>query len=158
MDESLRIKGRLTASFELSAAARAVPPPDPAELARLTGQAEEYIRAAKAQATLGAYRADWRHFENWCREKGFSALPATPDTVALYLGEIAATHRPSTLARRLTSINKVHRAAGHPRRRGWSISASARRSRASAGFMAPNKSANVPSSPTISARSWTRFH
>ena len=102
------------AVFELSAAAPSVPAPDPAELARLTGQAEEYIRAAKAQATLRAYRADWRHFENWCREKGFSALPATPDTVALYLGEIAATHRPSTLARRLTSINKVHRAAGHP--------------------------------------------
>src|SRR5450755_2204934 len=106
MDESLRIKGGSTAVFELSAAAPAVSAPDPAELARLTSQAEEYIRAAKAQSTLRAYRADWRHFENWCREKGFSALPATPDTVALYLGEIAATHRPSTLARRLTSINK----------------------------------------------------
>ena len=52
------------------------------------------------------------HFEAWCRQKGFSSLPAAPDTVAFYLGETAATHRPSTLARRLTSINKVHRAAG----------------------------------------------
>ena len=114
MDESLRIKGGSTAVFELSAAVPAVPAPDPAELARLTGQAEEYIRAAKAQATLRAYRADWRHFENWCREKGFSALPATPDTVAFYLGELGQTHRAATLARRLTSMNKVHRAAGHP--------------------------------------------
>jgi integrase len=109
------------AVFELSAVP-SVPAPDPAELARLTSQAEEYIRAAKAQATLRAYRADWRHFENWCREKGFSALPATPDTVAFYLGELGQSHRATTLTRRLTSINKVHRAAinkvhraaGHP--------------------------------------------
>ena len=97
-----------------SAAAPARIAPDPAELDRLTSQARTYILAAKANATLRAYRADWRHFEQWCREKGFPALPASPDTVGLYLGEIAATHRPSTLSRRLTSINKVHRAAGHP--------------------------------------------
>ena len=55
--------------------------PDPAELERLTSQAREYIRAAKSHATLRAYRADWRHFEDWCRQKGLSALPASPDTV-----------------------------------------------------------------------------
>jgi integrase len=86
---------------------------DPAELERLIGQTRDYIRAAKSDATLRAYRADWRHFDDWCRQKGFSGLPASPETVAFYLAEIAATHRPSTLARRLTSINKVHRAAGH---------------------------------------------
>jgi integrase len=99
---------------EASATALARIAPDPAELARLTSQAREYILAAKSEATLRAYRADWRHFEEWCRQKGFSALPASPDTVAFYLGETARTHRPSTLTRRLTSINKVHRAAGHP--------------------------------------------
>jgi site-specific recombinase XerD len=88
--------------------------PDPAELDRLTSQAREYIRAAKSQATLRAYRSDWSHFARWCRDKGFSALPASPDTVGLYLAECAASHKPVTLARRLTSINKVHRAAGHP--------------------------------------------
>ena len=79
--------------------------PEPAELERLTSQTREYIRAAKSDATLRAYRADWHHFEQWCRQKNFPALPASPDTVAFYLGEIAATHRPSTLARRLISIN-----------------------------------------------------
>ena len=34
--------------------------------------------------------------------------------MAFYLAETAATDRPSTLARRLTSINKVDRAAGLP--------------------------------------------
>ena len=94
------------------AAARIAPDPD--LLDRLTGQVRQYISAAKSDSTLRAYRSDWRSFETWCRQQGLAALPATPDTVALYLGEMAATLRPSTLARRLTSINKVHRAAGHP--------------------------------------------
>src|SRR5579872_2067250 len=100
--------------FEQGGAQPARTIPDPAEVARLTGQVQEYFRTAKAEATLRAYRADWNHFEEWCRQKGFPALPASPDTVAFYLTEIASTHRPATLSRRLTSINKVHRAAGHP--------------------------------------------
>ena len=69
----------------------------PTELERLTSQAREYIRAAKSHSTLRAYRADWQHFYQWCSAKGFAALPASPDTVAFYLGELASTHRPSTL-------------------------------------------------------------
>lgn len=84
--------------------------PDPAELARLTG----YIRAGKAGATLRAYRADWRHFEAWCEARGFAALPAAPETVAFYLSEFGGKLAAATLTRRLTSLNKVHRAAGHP--------------------------------------------
>jgi integrase len=91
-----------------------LPSPGSAELERLTSQARDYIAAGKASSTLRAYRADWRDFETWCRQQTFCALPAGPDTVALYLAERARTLRPSTLTRRLTSINKVHRAAGHP--------------------------------------------
>lgn len=87
--------------------------PDAAELARLTSQAAEYIRAGKADATLRAYRADWRHFETWCRSQGFPALPAAPETIAFYLSEFGGRQAAATLTRRLTSINKVHRAAGH---------------------------------------------
>jgi integrase len=72
------------------------------------------IRAAKAPSTLRAYRADWRHFEAWCAGRGAAALPSTPETVALYLAALAATHRPATITRRLTAISKAHAAAGHP--------------------------------------------
>jgi integrase len=88
--------------------------PDATELARLTSQAAEYIRAGKANATLRAYRSDWRHFESWCRSHGFPALPAAPETVAFYLSDFGGRQAAATLTRRLTSINKVHRAAGHP--------------------------------------------
>lgn len=103
-----------TQAFEQEGVPSARITPDPAELERLTSQAQQYLRAAKSEATLRAYRADWRHFAEWCRNEGFPSLPSSPETVALYLGDTAATHRPSTLSRRLTAINKVHRAAGHP--------------------------------------------
>lgn len=89
-----------------------VPGRDPADLVNLSSIAREYIRAAKAESTLRAYRADWAHFEQWCRSRTLEALPATPEIVALYLADHGATHRPSTLTRRLTAINKAHRAAG----------------------------------------------
>ena len=85
-----------------------------AEIDRLTNQARDYIRSAQSGATTRAYLSDWRHFDNWCQQRNFSSLPAIPETIALYLSQFAGTHRPSTLTRRLTSINRVHRAAGHP--------------------------------------------
>ena len=80
----------------------------------LRGQADAFVRAAKSPATLRAYRADWDHFTGWCSGHGLSALPATPETVALYLTALAAPHRPATMTRRLTSINKAHQIAGEP--------------------------------------------
>jgi len=83
-------------------------------LERLAEEAQAYIQAAKAPSTLRAYRSDWRHFANWCKVNGLCSLPAVPRTVVLYLSESSRSLRPGTLNRRLTSINKVHRAAGHP--------------------------------------------
>jgi integrase len=90
--------------------------------------ANQFIRAAKAPATVRAYGADWRHFIGWCAEHGLVSLPATPDTVALYLADLAReTAEPepeapdrkplrkplkvSTIARRLTVINAKHKEA-----------------------------------------------
>ena len=61
----------------------------------LASQTRTYIEAAKAENTRGAYRSDWRLFEIWCDQHGLIALPATPETVALYLTALAAdTNRP----------------------------------------------------------------
>jgi site-specific recombinase XerD len=83
-------------------------------LASLAGQAREFAAAAKAGNTLRAYTADWEDFRKWCSEHHVSSLPATPGTVALYLTDRAATLKTSSLARRLTTINRAHEAAGHP--------------------------------------------
>jgi integrase len=93
-----------------------LPPDDP--LYETVQAAEEYILAAKAQATRRAYASDWRHFMLWCAVNDLAALPATPSTVALYLTSLAkppAGEKPrkaATITRRLTAINAAHKEEG----------------------------------------------
>jgi len=91
-----------------------IPAPDAAELVRLAGETRQFLAASKAASTRRAYRADWDHFEAWCRHHSLAALPATPETVALYITALAASHKPATLRRRLTVIGLAHQAARHP--------------------------------------------
>ncbi len=79
----------------------------------LTEQARQYIQDSKAKNTRRAYRADWADFNLWCNEHRRIALPATPDTVALYLTSCAQGLKTSTIQRRLASISEAHKAAGH---------------------------------------------
>ena len=85
-----------------------------ARLEDLARQARGFIEAAKAANSRRAYRSDWRHFESWCRSHSLACLPAAPETVALYLTDLAADHKPASLERRLTTITKAHQAAGFP--------------------------------------------
>src|ERR1700722_7006702 len=83
-----------------------------ADLERLIKAANRFIHSAKAPATVKAYRSDWRDFEAWCHQHRLTPLPATPETVALYIADRAATLQSGTIGRRLTSITKAHQAAG----------------------------------------------
>ena len=85
---------------------------DKGSLASLGRQAQDYAASAKAVNTLRAYQADWRDFSEWCETHQLTALPALPQTVALYLTDRAATLKTSSLARRLTTVNRAHQAAG----------------------------------------------
>ena len=84
------------------------------QLVSLSQQAREFAAAAKASNTLRAYQSDWRDFRQWCETHQLASLPALPQTVALYLTDRAATLKTSSLARRLTTINRAHQAAGQP--------------------------------------------
>ena len=77
-------------------------------------QARDYLAQSKAPNTLRGYRSDWAHFTAWCERHGKTALPALPETIALYLTVLAETRRCSTLQRRLSAISQAHQAAGHP--------------------------------------------
>ena len=54
------------------------------DLGPLIKRTEDFVRAAKAPATLKAYSSDWRDFNAWCHGHGLQSLPAAPETVALY--------------------------------------------------------------------------
>jgi integrase len=84
------------------------------QLVSLRQQAQEFAAAAKAGNTLRAYQADWEDFVAWCKAHQTAALPATPEAVALYLTDRAAMLKVSSLARRLTTINRAHQAAELP--------------------------------------------
>jgi integrase len=75
-------------------------------------------RAAMAEATWSAntraaFKWDWLDFTRWCESVGRDALPASSDTVQLYLVDLARRGRlPSTIQRRVTTIRAYHLRAG----------------------------------------------
>jgi len=74
-------------------------------------RARDYVQQSRAANTRRAYRADWADFAAWCAVHRLAALPAAPETVALYLTDLAASRKTSTLQRRLSAISQAHKAA-----------------------------------------------
>ncbi len=90
-----------------------VHPSVPELLAPTVQRAQAYAENAHAANTHRAYRADWAHFERWCRKQGFVSCPALPGTVALYITELAGDgYKTSTIQRRLVTIGRAHKVAG----------------------------------------------
>lgn len=83
------------------------------DIERLQTNAVDYARRSRTESTLRAYASDWNHFSAFCFAHGLDSLPCIPNTVAAYIADLAETHRPSTIQRRLASIATAHRAAGH---------------------------------------------
>lgn len=48
-----------------------------------------YAQSAKAENTRKAYRVDWDDFVLWCDIHGCTLMPATPETVVVYLEGLA---------------------------------------------------------------------
>lgn len=84
-----------------------------ADLAEARRATAEFITASKADATLSAYGSDWRDFESWCASHDLVSLPASPETVAVYLSALAGAGRKvSTIRRRCAAITFAHQSAG----------------------------------------------
>jgi integrase len=71
-----------------------------------------YVAATRAKSTLSAYAADWRDFLAWCTSHHVEALPSAPETVALYITQLAGKRRVATVQRRLAAISQYHQDAG----------------------------------------------
>jgi integrase len=69
-------------------------------------------RRVYPEATLRAWRFDWASFIAFCRPRGLLPLPASPSTVAAYIGVCGeAGKKPATVRRYLATIACAHRAA-----------------------------------------------
>ncbi|MFK7990874.1 MAG: tyrosine-type recombinase/integrase [Sandaracinaceae bacterium] len=76
----------------------------------LVDRARAYVEQARSPETRRAYDGDWRRFAAWCRSLGRAPFPAEPDSVALYLTELAARGRKlATLRRARAAISVAHR-------------------------------------------------
>ena len=71
------------------------------------------IRDAKAASTRRTYASAWKQFETWAQAGGYQALPATPQTVALYLGHLAASGQAiASIEKTRAAISHFHASAG----------------------------------------------
>ncbi len=73
-----------------------------------------YVGATRAGSTRRAYASDWSHFLGWYGSRHLAALPALPETVALYITDLARERRVATVQRRLAALSQVHQDAGYP--------------------------------------------
>jgi site-specific recombinase XerD len=65
-----------------------------------------------ARSTVLNYATDWRIFQNFCTRFELTALPATEETISLFLTDQLRAHKISTARRRKWAIAFHHRAAG----------------------------------------------
>ena len=74
------------------------------------------LRDAKAANTRRVYEAAWQRFQKWAGGAGHQSLPAEPQTVALYLGHLAAHGKAiATIAQARAAISHAHAAQSIPK-------------------------------------------
>jgi len=72
-----------------------------------------YKTADLAPRTIASYQSDFRTFQAWCQAAGRVALPASADTVELYVTDLIGRGRKITTAERhAMGIKHAHREAG----------------------------------------------
>lgn len=83
-------------------------------MARLALLRDELQRPVRSAITLRGYANDWVLFNRWCAESGCSAMPASSDTVTLYLTWLMLDNgrKAGTGARHVSAIKHYHRLAG----------------------------------------------
>ena len=86
------------------------------DLAKLRARRESLRAAPRAAATVRGYGADWKSFERWCADAGRDSLPATTETVSLYVTWLLteAAKRVSTARRHIAAVADAHRRASLP--------------------------------------------
>lgn len=75
---------------------------------QLLKKAGELAAKAISPQTQKAYLSDWKNFEKFCSANDLKTLPASPETLCMYLAEYSETRSPMTLERLVCAVGKVH--------------------------------------------------
>jgi len=82
------------------------------QLAGAALAAQRFAMAARAQSSWRGYARDFAAWARWAEDAGETALPAPPPALALYIAELATSHKPATISRLLAAIRAAHVDAG----------------------------------------------
>ena len=86
----------------------------PVSLQGTADQARQMIRNRHSESTRRAYAADVLAFQRWAEQHDQQLLPASPQTVALFITAQAEQQlAAATITRRLAAIRYLHRESGH---------------------------------------------
>ena len=62
---------------------------------------------AFAKNTIRAYRSDFAQYQNWCLQNNLEPIPATADTMAMYVDYLSENNKSATIRRRINSLGTV---------------------------------------------------
>lgn len=78
----------------------------------LRARVERFVNASRAHNTRRAYAGAWAEFEQFCRERGYPALPTPPQAVIDYVTALAeAGQKAATIQVKLAAIGFMHESA-----------------------------------------------
>ena len=62
---------------------------------------------AFAKNTIRAYRSDFAQYRNWCLHNKLDPIPATAETMAMYVDYLSENNKSATIRRRINSLGTV---------------------------------------------------
>lgn len=74
---------------------------------------QSFVDALVSSNTARGYHYDWLAFARWCARMGLESLPATADTLALYVtARLGQNCKTATVRRNISAVLERHRARG----------------------------------------------
>ena len=74
----------------------------------------EKFDGAFAENTIRAYRSDFEQYSKWCVGKNLKPIPASADSLAMYVGELSLTCKSATIRRRVNSLGTIFKLSRNP--------------------------------------------
>ena len=68
---------------------------------------------AFAKNTIRAYRSDFMQYQTWCSQNKLKPIPATADTMAVYIDHLSNISKSATIRRRINSLGTVLKLSKH---------------------------------------------
>ena len=84
------------------------------DIAGLQIEVDKLQKAQMSVATEKGYAHDWRTFRAWCERAGRQALPASPETLSLFIADQLAGKKVVTVCRYAAGVGFIHRREGFP--------------------------------------------